>query len=258
LKVRTVWISDLHLGTTACNAEGVLEFLKSVDCETLYVVGDFVDVWSLRRMPYWRQGFNDVIQKLLRRARKGTRVILIPGNHDAFALNLIGAYGNIRVVEQDIHQTADGRRLMVMHGHEFDGIIRHAPLLSMLGDLGYHLLIFLNRYLNRVREWFGKDYWSLSAYVKSKVKDAVKFVGSYEKAVVKYAHLHAADGIVNGHIHTPCIKPIGDIMYYNTGDWVESNSAIVEHHDGRMELIYWHEMVRTGGAVVEEDEADEA
>lgn len=247
-RYRTVWISDLHMGTPACNAEGLLEFLKTFRCDKLYLVGDFIDLWALRRSVHWRQSFNDVLQKLLRRARKGTQIVYIPGNHDEFVTNILGRYGNIRICENDLHETLDGRRLMVLHGHEFDGIIRHMKWLALAGDVGYHALLILNRHFNRLRARLGYDYWSLSAFVKGKVKNAVNFVSRFEKAVVKYARLHAADGVVCGHIHTAAIKRFRDIEYYNTGDWVESHTALVEHYDGTIELVHWRRTAHASSA----------
>lgn len=241
MNFRTIWISDLHLGTRGCDAEGLLDFIRAHDSETLYLVGDVVDFWALRREHYWPQTHNDVIQKLLRKARKGTEVVYIPGNHDGFTSNFIGVFGNVSVKPHDVHTTATGRRLLVMHGHEFDAVAKHARWLAVLGDVGYRLLLQLNRPLNYARNRFGLGYWSLSAYVKARVKGAVSFISNFEDAVVRYAELHRADGIVCGHIHTPVIKDIRNVQYFNCGDWVESSTALVEHYDGRIELIRWHE-----------------
>lgn len=239
MSYRTVWISDLHLGTRHCDAAGVLDFLKRHDFERLYLVGDIVDFWHLRRNRYWPQTHNDVIQKILRKARKGTEVIWIPGNHDEFCAHFAGIYGNVVIKPNAIHTTADGRRLVVMHGHEFDTVITHAKWLAHLGDLGYTLLLKANVPLNFIRNHLGLHYWSFSAYAKSRVKEAVSFIGRFQDAVAHYAELHRTDGIVCGHIHTPAIVEIRGVSYYNCGDWVESSTAIVEHHDGRMELVRW-------------------
>ncbi len=236
---KTIWISDLHLGTRGSNVDGVLDFIKEHDSDTLYLVGDIVDLWALRREHYWPQSHNDVIQKLLRKARKGTTVIYIPGNHDGFTSNFIGTFGNVRVKPHDVHTTATGQRLLVMHGHEFDSVTKHARWLAVLGDVGYTLLLQLNRPLNYFRNRFGLGYWSLSAYVKAKVKGAVSFISNFEDAVVHYAELYKADGIVCGHIHTPVIKQVRNVQYLNCGDWVESSTALVEHTDGRLELLRW-------------------
>jgi UDP-2,3-diacylglucosamine pyrophosphatase LpxH len=239
MRYRTIWISDLHLGTRHCDAESVLDFLKTHDCEQLYLVGDIVDLWHLRRQHYWPQSHNDVIQKILRKARKGTRITVIPGNHDEFLARFTAAYGNVFVKARDLHTTADGRRLLVMHGHEFDTVILHAKWLAYLGDAGYRLLLAANRPINFFRTRMGLSYWSLSAYAKRRVKGAVNFIGRFESALVHFALQHQADGIVCGHIHTPAIASLRDIAYYNCGDWIESRTALAEHFDGRMELLRW-------------------
>lgn len=236
---RTAWISDLHLGARAANAEAALDFLKRHDFQKLYVVGDLIDIWKLKRWRYWPQTHTDVVQQILYKARKGTEVVFVPGNHDDFCQNFLGNFGNISIRLQDVHTCVDGTRLVVMHGHEFDGVMKCAKWLAVIGDIGYSILFTFNRYFNKVRSLFGYGYWSLSAYIKSKVKNAVNFVSDFEEALVTYADRHDARGVVCGHIHTPAIKKVGRIDYYNSGDWVESGTALVEHHDGRIELIYW-------------------
>ncbi len=235
MNCKTAWISDLHLGTRHCDAAGVLEFLKLNEFERLYLVGDIVDLWHLRRNRYWPQSHNDVIQKLLRKARKGTEVIWVPGNHDEFCAHFVGAYGNVVIKPRDLYTAADGRRLLVMHGHELDTVITHAKWLAHLGDLGYMALLKANLPLNFIRNTLGLGYWSLSAYVK----EAVSFIGRFQDALARYAELHHADGVICGHIHTPAVAIIRGISYYNCGDWVESRSALVEDYDGRIELIRW-------------------
>lgn len=235
--LRTAWISDVHLGTRTANAAALLEFLRTHDVETLYIVGDLIDVWSLRRGFYWPQQHNDVIQKILRKARKGTRVIYIPGNHDEFVRRFCGSYGNIEIQEHAVHVTADGRRILVMHGHELDAVVQNARWLAFAGDVGYQFLLSLNPFINFVRRLVGLGYWSLSAYAKQRVKDAVSFIGEYERAIARYAERHGAQGVLCGHIHSAAIRPIGSVAYYNCGDWVESCSALVEHQDGRIELV---------------------
>lgn len=236
---RTGWISDLHLGARAANAEAALDFLKRHDFQKLYIVGDLIDIWKLKRWRYWPQTHTDVVQQILYKARKGTEVIFIPGNHDDFCQNFLGNFGNISIRPQDVHTCVDGTRLVVMHGHEFDGVMKCAKWLAVIGDIGYSILFTFNRYFNKVRSLFGYGYWSLSAYIKSKVKNAVNFVSDFEEALVTYADRHDARGVVCGHIHTPAIKKVGRIDYYNSGDWVESGTALVEHHDGRIELVHW-------------------
>jgi UDP-2,3-diacylglucosamine pyrophosphatase LpxH len=239
MNYRTVWISDLHLGTRGCNSRGLLDFLRQNECDTLYLVGDVIDIWRLRKDRYWPQEHNDVVQKILRKGRKGTRIIVIPGNHDEFCANFHGEYGNIAIKPNDIHTTATGERLLVMHGHEFDAVTMHAKWLALLGDIGYTLLLKANRPLNFLRQLFGFDYWSLSAYVKSNVKKVVSSISDFEQAVAHYAERFHAAGIICGHIHTPAVKQIRGVNYYNTGDWVESSTALVEHDDGSLKLFHW-------------------
>ena len=234
---RAGWISDMHLGTRGSQAEALLEFLRTHEFDNLYVVGDLIDVWSLRRGIYWPQSHNDVIQKLLRAGRKGTRIFYIPGNHDEFVGSFHGSYGSITVVPRVIHATADGRRLLVIHGHELDTVVQNMRWVAHLGDLGYQLLLKLNGPVNALRRLLGWPYWSLSAYVKKSVKNAVNFIGAFEESIVRYAAEAQVDGVVCGHIHSPVIREIAGIMYYNSGDWVESMSALVEDHAGRIELI---------------------
>jgi UDP-2,3-diacylglucosamine pyrophosphatase LpxH len=206
----------------------------------LYLVGDVIDNWSLRKTWYWDQSHNDVIQKLLRKARKGTRVIYIPGNHDERFRDFIGArFGRIAVMQNAIHTTIDRKRYLVLHGDEFDGVVKYAKWLALLGDKAYEAALALNHHVNRLRRRLGLPYWSLSAYLKRRVKKAVQFVSDFEHAVVREAKKRAADGVICGHIHTPEIRTIDGIHYCNDGDWVESCSALVEHHDGRLELIHW-------------------
>ena len=236
-RYRTGWISDIHLGTRGSKAEALLHFLREHEFETLYVVGDFIDVWALRRGIYWPQAHNDVIQKILRAGRKGTRVIYIPGNHDEFVAGFFGHFGAVEIMQRDIHTTADGRRLLVIHGHELDTVVQNIKWLAFVGDVGYQLLLRLNHPVNTIRRWLGLDYWSLSAYVKKSVKNAVSFIGAFEKAIVQYARRDHVEGVVCGHIHTPVIREIDGIDYYNSGDWVESLSALTEDFSGTIELI---------------------
>ena len=238
LHVRTVWISDLHLGTPGCQAQALLDFLRDVECETLYLVGDIIDGWQLRRQWYWPQSHNDVVQKLLRKARKGTRVVFVPGNHDEFARKYLGNnFGGIDVVEDCVHELLDGRRLWVTHGDYFDGVIQHAKWLAHMGDHAYEFTLKLNRHLNSLRARLGLPYWSLSRYVKFKVKRAVSYVGDFEAAVAREARVRGLQGVVCGHIHHAEMRTIDGVLYCNDGDWVESLTALVEHLDGRLALI---------------------
>ncbi len=238
---RTLWISDLHLGTSGCQAAFLLDFLRHNECDTLYLVGDIVDGWQLRKGWYWPQLHNDVIQKVLRKARKGTRVIFVPGNHDEFARQFVGlSFGDIEVMDEVVHVTADGRRLWVIHGDRFDGVIQYAKWLAYLGDALYELALKINHHYNRVRARMGLHYWSLSQYLKHRVKNAVSFISDYEQALANEARRRGMDGVVCGHIHKPEIRMIDGILYCNDGDWVESLSALAESHDGQLHLIGWN------------------
>ena len=238
LRVRTVWISDLHLGTPGCQAVLLLDFLKRVECDTLYLVGDIIDGWQLKRQWYWPQTHNDVVQKLLRKARKGTRVVYVPGNHDGFARRYLGHnFGGVEVVEEALHETADGRVLWVTHGDYFDGVIQCAQWLAHVGDWAYGLTLRINRHLNATRARLGLPYWSLSRYLKLKVKRAVSYVSDFEVAVAREARERGVNGVVCGHIHQAEIRTIDGILYCNDGDWVESLTALVEHADGRLEIL---------------------
>ncbi len=234
---RTGWISDVHLGTRGCQAEALLDFLKDAEFETLYLVGDLIDIWALRRGIYWPQAHNDVIQKLLRKARKGTELIYIIGNHDEFLSRFFGMYGGIAIQKNAIHLCANGKKMLVMHGHELDTVVQNLGWLAHMGDIGYSLLMRCNGLINFVRHLFGKGHWSLSAYVKAEVKNVVSFIGQFEEAVVKYARDFDVDSVLCGHIHTAAVRDIQGVTYLNTGDWVESCTAMVEHYDGRIELL---------------------
>ena len=237
---RAIFISDLHLGTPGCQADALLDFMRSHSSEYLYLVGDIVDGWQLRRRWYWPQAHNDVVQKLLRCARKGCRVIFVPGNHDEFARGFIGhQFGGIEVVQDGVHVTADGRSLWVIHGDYFDGVIRCAKWLAYMGDNLYEITLKLSCHLNTVRARLGLPYWSLAAYLKQKVKTAMNYVTDFEEAVAGEARSRGHHGVVCGHIHRAEMRDIGGTLYCNDGDWVESRTALVEHHDGRLELISW-------------------
>ncbi len=245
IRVRTVWISDLHLGTPGCQARALLDFLREVECEQLFLVGDIVDGWQLRRSWYWPQEHNDVVQKLLRKARKGTRVIYVPGNHDEFARKYLQhSFGGIEVAHEWIHETADGRKFWVTHGDLFDGVIQHAKWLAHLGDTLYEFTLKLNRHLNSLRARMGLPYWSLSKYLKLKVKRAVSFIGEFEQALAREARKRGVQGVVCGHIHHAELRDIDGITYANDGDWVESLTALVEHADGHLEILDWAERQR--------------
>ena len=239
-RYRSIFISDLHLGTPGCQAAALQSFLKHNPSDNLYLVGDIIDGWQLRRKWYWPQAHNDVVQKLLRRVRKGCRVVFVPGNHDEFARAFVGhSFGGIEVLEEAVHTTADGRRLWVVHGDYFDGVIQCAKWLAYVGDNLYEFTLRLNRHLNSLRVRMGLPYWSLSAYLKGKVKKAVGYINDFEVAVAQEARRRGYQGVVCGHIQRADMRDIKGVMYCNDGDWVESCSALVEHFDGRLELVFW-------------------
>lgn len=237
---RTIWISDIHLGTPGCKAEFLLDFLKWNESDTLYLVGDILDGWQLRKGWHWPQSHNDVVQKLLRKARKGTRVIYVPGNHDEFARDYVShAFGGIELVHEAVHRTADGKHLLVTHGDLFDGVVQQARWLALLGDQLYTLILALNHWFNRIRARLGFGYWSLSQYLKQSAKKAVAFITDFELALVREARQRGLDGVVCGHIHKAEIRMVDGMLYCNDGDWVESLTALVEDHAGELRMIEW-------------------
>lgn len=239
-KYRTVFISDVHLGTKGCQAELLLDFIRHIECDTLYLVGDIVDGWKLRSGWHWPQSHNDVVQKILRMARKGVRVVYVPGNHDDRIRDFIGVhFGGVVVARDAIHETADGRRFLVLHGDEFDGVVQHAKWLAFVGDYAYRALIAANTLFNRARRRMGFGYWSLSAFMKTRVKNALQFVENFEASVAGEARRRGVDGVICGHIHKAEMRDIDGIAYINDGDWVESCSALVEHEDGHLEILEW-------------------
>lgn len=241
---RTLFISDVHLGTRAARAEVLLDFLRDNDAETIYLVGDIVDFWRIRRGAIWPQSHNDVLQKLLRKVRKGTRVVFVPGNHDEAMRQYCGMqFGGIEIAHNTIHTTANGRRYLVIHGDEFDVVVRYAKWLAFLGDRGYELALWTNRPLNFIRRRFGLGYWSFSAHIKLRVKTAVNFIGEFEKSLSEEAHRRDADGVICGHIHHAASRQIDNVHYINTGDWVESCTAVGENDDGKLELIRWLDVI---------------
>jgi UDP-2,3-diacylglucosamine pyrophosphatase LpxH len=238
-RYRTIWISDLHLGTRSAKARALLDFLRHHEADRYYLVGDIVDGWALQRSWYWPAEHNEVLQALLARAREAD-VVYIPGNHDEAARQFPGLrLGGITIQPQAVHETADGRRLLVLHGDEFDGVVRHARWLSKIGGWAYRTLLALNRHVNRVRRWLNQPYWSLAAAAKTTTKRAVQYIADFEEAVVTRAAREAVDGVVCGHIHVPELRPIRTVTYANTGDWVENCTALVEHADGRLALRRW-------------------
>ena len=242
LNLRTVFISDIHLGTKGCQAEVLLDFLKYANAQTYYLVGDIVDGWRLKRSWYWPRAHNDVVQKLLRKARKGSRIIYVPGNHDEFLRHYYDlSFGAVEIKNNPTHITADGRRLLVIHGDQYDSVMMYSKWLAFLGDYAYELLLRLNQPINKIRYWLGLSHWSLSAYLKLKVKNAVNFISDFEEIVANDARDKNVDGVVCGHIHHAEIRDINGITYYNDGDWVESCTALVEHSDGKFEILNWLE-----------------
>lgn len=244
MEFRTIWISDIHLGTKGCNADLLIDFLDSTDSDTLFLVGDIIDGWRLRKKPYWPASHNDVVWRILKRAKRGTRIVYIPGNHDEMVRQFAGMnFGGVEIERAAFHTTADGRRLMILHGDEFDAIMLAHRWLAFVGDALYHALMGLNRWVNLARRRLGMPYWSLSKVAKHKVKNAVEFVSAYEQIVARAAAERGVDGVVCGHIHTAEIRELGEVTYYNDGDWVEGCTALVEHFDGRMEILHWTEVM---------------
>lgn len=239
-KYRTVWISDVHLGTRGCNAALLVDFLRSVECRTLYLVGDIVDGWQLRKGWFWPDAHNEVVRRILKMAHRGTRVVFVVGNHDEVLRDYAGlSFGGVELVLEAVHVTADGRQLLVTHGDSFDSVVLYARWLAFLGDKAYSLLLRLNIVINAARRRLKLPYWSLAAHMKRKVKNAVQYVCSYEEALASEARSRGLDGIVCGHIHCAEIRRIGDMTYYNDGDWVESCTALVEESDGVMSIVDW-------------------
>lgn len=241
-RYRTIWISDLHIGSTQCQADALLDFLKNTESEKLYLVGDIIDFWSLSKKMYWPRTHNTIIQKILRKARHGTQIIYVPGNHDENVRDYDNyVFGDIVVKNSDIHTTAKGERFLIVHGDEYDTIARHHRWLAQIGSVGYDWLIEINRGLRFLRRLLGiQSHFSLAAFIKFKVKNVVQFISDYEESIVRSLVDEGVDGVICGHIHHAEIKMIGDFWYINTGDFVESCTAIVEHFDGQLELIKWH------------------
>jgi UDP-2,3-diacylglucosamine pyrophosphatase LpxH len=237
---RSVWISDTHLCSRDCRVEYLLSFLKSVKCEYLYLVGDFIDIWQMKRRWYWPQSINNVVHKVLAKSKKGAKVTYIPGNHDEFFRAFVGhQFGGVHIKDKAIHTTADGRRMLILHGDEFDMVVQYNKWLAVIGSAAYDYLVTANRVLNLGRRKLNLPYWSLSAAIKRKVKNAVTYVDKYEAAMVREARKESVDGIICGHIHQPAIKMIDGFLYCNTGDWVENCTALVEEEDGKLSIVHW-------------------
>jgi|SRR5450631_3235985 len=239
-RYRAIFLSDIHLGTAGCKAAHLLDFLRHNESDSLYLVGDIIDGWALRSRFYWPQAHNDVIQKVLRKARKGTRVTYVPGNHDEVARQFCGLkFGDVSICEEAMHELVDGRRMWVVHGDVADGVIRHVKWLAHAGDALYDWLLWLNRHLNNARARLGFGYWSLSQYLKYKVKNAVSFISDFEQVLVREARRRGYDGVICGHIHHAQIRTVDGALYVNDGDWVESLTALVETHAGQLRIVVW-------------------
>jgi UDP-2,3-diacylglucosamine pyrophosphatase LpxH len=241
-EVRSIFLSDIHLGARGCQAHQLLEFLRVYDSERLFLLGDIIDFWAMNhRGIYWSGQMNTFVQKVLKRARHGTQVIFVPGNHDEALREYVGStFGDIAIHGEYVHTAADGCRYLLLHGDEFDVVTKYHKWLAILGDHAYAFLVRLNMVLSWIRRTVGvPGYWSLAAYAKRKVKTAVSFISDFEECVVHSVKHRALDGVICGHIHAAAIKRIDGVLYMNCGDWVDSCTAIVEHFDGRMELVEW-------------------
>lgn len=244
LKYRSIFVSDIHLGFRGCQAGYVLDFLKAIECKHLYLVGDIVDVWAMQSGVFWPEAHNAVVREILEKARRGTRVVYVPGNHDELFRGHLGArFGNLEVRDEIVHTTADGRRFLVLHGDRFDGVVQNGRWLAKLGSRAYETLLALNGLVSQARRLLGLRYWSLAGWLKHRVKDAVSYIGSFEQAVAAEARRSGVDGMICGHIHHAEVREIAGVLYANCGDWVESCTALAEHHDGRLELLRWTDAV---------------
>jgi len=239
-RYRTLFLSDIHLGTRGSRAGALAAFLRGVECDHLYLVGDIIDGWRLRRSWYWDAYHDEVVRLILHMARASTIVTYIPGNHDETLRGWLGLeVSGVALRPSAVHETADGRRLLVIHGDEFDSVVRYARFLALLGDWAYTVALVANRHFNRVRRWLGYPYWSLSAWLKQRVKEAVKAIDRFEAALAAEALQRGLDGVVCGHIHKAELREVDGVIYANAGDWVESCTALVEHPDGRLDLVDW-------------------
>jgi UDP-2,3-diacylglucosamine pyrophosphatase LpxH len=246
LRYRSIFISDVHLGFRGCRAEFLLDFLHNTESEYLYLVGDIIDVWEMKNRLYWPQAHNNVIRTILGKAKRGTKVVYVPGNHDEVLRDFVDMeFGNVIIRRDCIHVTAQGKRFLVLHGDEFDSVVQCSRWLAMLGNRVYDWLLYCNRWINVFRRHLGFPYWSLAAYLKHKVKNAVQFISDFEHAVARETRRRNVDGVVCGHIHRAEITTLNNILYCNDGDWVESCTALIEKHDGSLELLYWADQQET-------------
>ena len=251
-RYRSVFVSDMHLGTRGCRSDFLADFLEQMSCDKLYLVGDIIDGWRLRKTWFWDANHDRVVRSILRHAKRGTQIVYIPGNHDEMFRAWLPQSQNAQVQEahqfevagievrrETSHVTAAGKRLLILHGDEFDGVVRYAKFLARLGDSAYTAALVVNRWFNAMRRVLGYDYWSLSQWLKRQVKEAVKAVDRFETALSADAKKRGFDGVVCGHIHHAEMRMIDGILYCNTGDWVESCTALVEHENGKLELVDW-------------------
>lgn len=240
LKYRAIWISDVHLGYKGCKADYLLDFLRTTECDYLFLVGDIIDIWSMQRTMYWPQSHNNVIRTILGKAKHGTRVVYIPGNHDEMFREYDGmVFGNLQICEEFAYTTADGRRVLMLHGDKYDTLMKCGWLTERIGNLSYDFLLYVNRLCDKARRQLGFSFWSLSRFIKSRVKNAVNHIRKFEHIVATDARRHGYDVVICGHIHSADIRNINDVLYCNDGDWIEHCTALVEKHDGTIELIHW-------------------
>lgn len=240
MRLRTVFISDIHLGFKGCSADLLLEFLQQVEMDYLFLVGDIIDVWSMKKTMFWPQSHNNVLRTILGKAKRGTKVIFVPGNHDEVFRDFNGSvFGNLEIHNEYIHEASDGRRMLILHGDEFDNVVKFSPWLAKVGSNIYDLLLAINPYINWVRRRFDLPHWSLAGYLKNKTKKAVQYIGSYEESVTQAARKRGVDAVVCGHIHRAEMRDMDGILYCNDGDWVESCTSLVEDMNGRLSLIEW-------------------
>ncbi|MGH8119327.1 MAG: UDP-2,3-diacylglucosamine diphosphatase, partial [Gammaproteobacteria bacterium] len=239
---RSIFISDVHLGFAGCNAKYLLSFLRATRCDYLYLIGDIIDMWQMKKKLHWPQAHNDVIRTILGKAKHGTRIIYVPGNHDEQLRDFEGiVLGNLEIHNEFIHITKDNKRFLIMHGDKFDGVVRHTNFLTHIGGIFYRLSLGTSLGMSMVRRKLGFSYWSLAEVVRQKVNGGAKYIDNFETALAYAAMDYAVDGIISGHIHRPGISRVKDIVCCNCGDWVENCSALVERHDGAMELMHWTE-----------------
>ncbi|HEX8011327.1 MAG TPA: UDP-2,3-diacylglucosamine diphosphatase [Casimicrobiaceae bacterium] len=240
IRVRTLFLSDIHLGMKGCQAHLLLDFLRCHEAETIFLVGDIIEGWRLKSRRPWPLPHLNVAIELVAKARDGTRIVYVPGNHDDVLRDFIGLrVGGIEFVRDAVHEGADGRRYLVTHGDQFDIVMQYARWLAVLGHHAYHALIALNTYVNMARRGLGLNYWSLSAWMKRQVKEVMKFISQFEEKLSAEARRHQAQGVVCGHIHHPADHDLFGVRYINAGDWVESCTGVIEHHDGRFEIVHW-------------------